>query len=358
MQIKNYVPILRPKQGELQAILELNEDTRGEITPLFDIHRISIQDAKKKKTYDDHFDKVVVNLAKYWGPESPFIFDLSAIELDTRMSDGTHPVSFFVENFLDNRMKFIISTGTDRDSEHDDAIRLAIKTKKTDRLCVRALKEDLDDPATFMEFCKTFGLAQGKIHLLVDLKYVQADELEDLSDRISTFCGEVEITKWASFVVSASGFPIDMSGIPANSTAEIPRTEFTLWKMIFDAEPLFGRKPKYSDYGLVNPVKPDMDPALVKAGGKIRYTTDGSWIVMKGHGLHKGEKYAQYKSLSLKLIKNPQYKGRDYSWGDGFVYGCAKVAEKKFGNLTTWVKVDTNHHLTFVVEQIASFGEI
>jgi hypothetical protein len=36
--------------------------------------------------------------------------------------------------------------------------------------------------------------------------------------------------------------------------------------------------------------------------------------------------------------------GRDYSFGDEYIWRCAHY-EAGTGNLGTWVEVDTNHHL-------------
>ena len=43
-----YIPIMRPKEGELKALQMLSEDTRNQITPFFDFHRPPYVKKKEK----------------------------------------------------------------------------------------------------------------------------------------------------------------------------------------------------------------------------------------------------------------------------------------------------------------------
>ncbi|RZM22580.1 MAG: hypothetical protein EOO88_28965, partial [Pedobacter sp.] len=107
----------------------------------------------------------------------------------------------------------------------------------------------------------------------------------------------------------------------------------------------------FGDYGIVHPEKPEIDPKIMRATAKIRYTMEDCWLVIKGEGLHKGDRYKQYFSLAEILASDPIFEGPDFSWGDDHVVNCSN-RNTTTGNPTTWVKVDTNHHITFVVRQL------
>lgn len=76
MAIEKYVPILRPKQGEVWAIRDLSELARNRITPFFDVHPVQIKNGKKEKSLDDHLDSILKRICKksFFGTYFPSIF--------------------------------------------------------------------------------------------------------------------------------------------------------------------------------------------------------------------------------------------------------------------------------------------
>ena len=71
MNINNYIPILKTKAGEFEAIVNLSSNTRNSITPFFDIPQIKgIRDT----AVDYYLCNIALNLVKKWGT-SPFFVD-------------------------------------------------------------------------------------------------------------------------------------------------------------------------------------------------------------------------------------------------------------------------------------------
>ncbi len=359
MSIKNYVPILRPKQGELWAIRDLSEDARKRITPFFDIHRVPIVSGKKDKSLDEHLGSIFKRLCSVWPANRVFFWDMYSIEPFERLKDGTHPVFGLGKVFSINKMTSIPTIGTDRDGPYLEAIRNLLDKGMARSICVRILADDLETPAEAFEELRVIliklKIPLSECHLLVDNKTVQETQIEDIVDMVSQFTNVGDINVWKSFTFSSGSFPVNMAGLALNSVSRVPRVELNLWKALVRAEPLIGRSPNFSDYGILNPEKPEVDAARIRAGGKIRYATKKDWIIFKGHPLHKGDKYNQYRDLSRKAIRSPEYCGIGYSWGDEYLDKCSKGAVGT-GNLPMWVRVDTNHHLTLVGEQISTLS--
>ena len=86
----------------------------------------------------------------------------------------------------------------------------------------------------------------------------------------------------------------------------------------------------------------------------IRYTIDESWLVVKGKNL-RDYSFSQFYDVCRNLIARPEYCGPAFSWGDWYINECANTREGP-GNLTTWRKVGTSHHLAFVASQIANLA--
>ncbi|MCS5707787.1 beta family protein [Candidatus Berkiella cookevillensis] len=358
---KHYTPILATKQGELNAIKALSKEALKRITPFFDIHRLFIQKEKKQKTLKEHIDKILNNLKKSWPKDQLFFIDCTNFNLEHRLDDGIHPLKYICEQLLMHGMQFVPTIGTDRDLCYIEEMKAFLDNYPKQNLCFRLLKEDFINPAETKEevniILSKLGITSKSCHLIIDFGYVAENDIDVLIEDLSQFNLYMPFNNWLTFTIASGSFPADMSGIPVNSIKTIPRVEFSLWKAVLMAYPLIGREPRFGDYSINNPNKIEIDPAKVRGSGKIRQTVEKEWLIFKGHGLHKGEKYQQYRSLSKQIVESPHYKGREYSWGDNHLFKCANNITEGPGNLTTWIAVDTNHHLTLVGEQIANFDE-
>jgi len=85
---RHYVPCLRWKQGEYQAILRLHAPTKEMVTPLIQIPEIGydFKEKKLKNTIDEHLsDFVLKKIYRKWGNSFCFV-DLNPIKPSERMT--------------------------------------------------------------------------------------------------------------------------------------------------------------------------------------------------------------------------------------------------------------------------------
>ncbi len=95
----------------------------------------------------------------------------------------------------------------------------------------------------------------------------------------------------------------------------------------------------------------------MRMSASIRYTTDEHWVVARGRNIQQYGS-SQYRDLSQRLTNMPDvFNGAEFSAGDRYMKDCADGTEG-FGNPMTWRWVGTNHHLTFVVRQLAKTFEV
>ena len=94
---------------------------------------------------------------------------------------------------------------------------------------------------------------------------------------------------------------------------------------------------------------------LVKPYAKLRYTLNENWYIDRGTAVRGRDSrgFGQFRGMCQKLIETPYYRGKEFSNGDKYIYDCANGTENT-GNLSTWVKVSVNQHLTKVVHDLAS----
>jgi hypothetical protein len=76
-------------------------------------------------------------------------------------------------------------------------------------------------------------------------------------------------------------------------------------------------------------------------------------FIERGHAFRDDGNQAQMYGLSLRLVTSAHFLGSGFSWGDDQILLCSRRVV--LGSTTLWVAIDTNHHLTFVVQEVEEF---
>jgi hypothetical protein len=77
---------------------------------------------------------------------------------------------------------------------------------------------------------------------------------------------------------------------------------------------------------------------------------------MRGEDVFKrnGLGFKQYPDWAILLSELPQFCGEGYSDGDKYIKDMS-LQSAKTGDAATWLQAGINHHITFVVHQLANF---
>ncbi len=113
------------------------------------------------------------------------------------------------------------------------------------------------------------------------------------------------------------------------------------------------RLPSFGDYAINHPKVLELDMRKVKPSATIRYTDENQWCIVKGKNV-RDYGFGQYRALSKKVLDSPYFCGKSFSWGDDYIQKCAN-GQGKTGNLMSWRRVGTNHHIEKVTRDIANF---
>lgn len=212
--------------------------------------------------------------------------------------------------------------------------------------------EDFDTEIS--DLLRHLKISEHEADLILDLRAIggvsvpaEIDHAVDLIESLP------KIDSWRSFSLCATAFPADLMGMKPQEKSWIPRTEWDLWRCLVSGKAL-PRIPVFGDYAIANPQPSEVDPRIMRPSASIRYTTDKGWIVLKGRNL-RDHGYTQFHSVSQSLVSDPDYCGPSFSWGDDYISRCANRSATT-GNLTTWRKVGTSHHLAFVADQLANLS--
>lgn len=354
----HYVPCLRWKQGEYQALLRLKDTTKSQMTPLIEIPEVGWDFENKiaAKTIDDHLEPFARRVKIKWKDRRCFV-DLKIISPSERMLDGRHPVEFVFSNLRKEKCVGIPVTGLGRDKQYQQAIRQVV-SKDENGVCLRVtleqaaksnIKKIIDD------LLSNIGVTQKDNDFILDLGAPNFIPLEGFCKVVQTIAQQLPyIERWRTLTLLGTSFPVSMAEIKGR-TEIIPRYEWKLYKKLTaNFKKADFRLPTFGDYAIAHPNVLNLDMRLVKPSASIKYTTNDEWYIIKGPNV-RDNGFEQYRGHCNGLMASPYYFGSNFSEGDLYISECANGTGST-GNLTAWRWVGTNHHLEKVILDISSFS--
>lgn len=336
-----YVPFLRWKKGEQDALRFLKEADRERMLPVADV---VLLEASRKQP------KLIAQMVKCAGEKYPIGVDLSdAYDGPVAHSDLADVCGQLMQA---NVKAWPVVRAT---AALIDLVGLAA-LKPFPAIVVRAR-----EGVTFSELDAVLdGIrkACGKtkpIYLVVDMYAVgnvdPAVKAAAVQGMVAHFCSYPTLTQ---VVIAGGSFPMTLTGMKQGINNHLVRKELAIWQAL-RAVPECSSV-VFGDYCVTNP-EPlgDLDPTKINPSAAIRYALDTQWWVIRGAGTRSAGKggMGQYNHLCDILINHPDYSGVGYSHGDDRYHFHAQVGSPP-GNLMTWRRDATNHHLTLTVRTILS----
>jgi hypothetical protein len=356
---KHYVPILKGRQGEYGALESLNRTVKSGLTPLIEIPPIQWNFVQRvpAKTIDGHLAKVATTMRKSVGLGRSFFIDLLWIPENERMEDGTLPIEWIFRAAREQDLLPIPVINLVRGNEVLNATRDIVQQDERG-ICLRIQREDFTEFPNLEEQMLTtleqVSTSVAKTDLIFDLRSIIAPRQIDVDSVIQFVESIPRLRQWRSFTITATSFPENLIGLPPSDSSILDRTEWGLWLELVRRRRELSRWPTYGDYAISHPESAEVDPRIMSASASIRYTADQSWLVLKGKSLRKSG-FEQFFGVCQDLVGRPEYSGPNFSWGDKYICDCADGMDGP-GNLTTWRKVGTSHHLAFAVRQLANLS--
>jgi hypothetical protein len=348
-----YVPILKWRQGEYQALSRLAPATKSVVTPLVEVPPIEwdFEKGKLSKTLDEHLAPLVKRLATKWG-KAPALVDFNLLGPNQLLTSGTHAIDAVFAAAASEGVNLIPVTGLGRALNHHTAVARATKAAGGN-LCVRVTLDQLGAPSTesgLLEIIeKICGTDVDHCVLVVDLGAPNFHPVAAFAKAIAARVrGFTFLDKLSLVAVGGTAFPESMTAIKMGANI-VPRSEWAFFTELRSQKSLSGIRLAFVDYGIAHPVLPAGDMRLLKPSATVRYTARDSWIIVKGDNV-RDNGFEQYEALCGEVTKSPEYTGPTYSAGD-----CSKGLAST-GNLSVWRWVGTNHHITRIARDLASLS--
>lgn len=354
-----YAPAILTRQGERLAMRELPEPVKAAITPLFVVHPIDLQPGTTEpvRSVSAHLEKLARQLRQDWG-SSPAFVDLRFIDTSKPLEDGRHPLLSFVVRCRESDLPLApVISGAQAPSYRRAAVEGASAAGTT--IALRLSPDEWANTGTplgdghLQGLLAETGREPEAVHLILDVEEIGTSSALVAAAVRPALRSLPHANQWASLTVLGTGMPVGTQEVGRDSEMHLPRREWALWRALDGAD---HRRSSFGDYVVQNPDPiSNFDPRFMDSSAQLRYTTSNSWFVVRGRGMKADDGGAeQIRTLAEKIVSDPiVYSGRDFSWGDRWLWDCVHNAGAP-GGQGVWRKVTTNHHLTFVVGQLAS----
>ena len=344
-----YVPIIKGKKNDLDAVSKLSDEVRALIKPLVEAMPVD----RKKATVEAHIEKFVNYIVKYL-PSGEMFVDFYGLSPDVTMKDGTNAIIAGF-NLLKKYGRAITPTyGLERNDDLWHQFK-AIVNYFEKGFCFRISIDDLDDKseetwAQVIERTSSMGLSPAQVDIVIDLRFVGDKDENDLKNLVIDFLAfNTNASKYRSVTVVGSSALKTVTEIKKDGVGEVTRIELGLWfALLRDVDESI--KLLFGDYGVIHPDFIDMGPNP-HINAKIRYTAGSKILYFRGHGLRRPKKdYVQYHDLAAKVCADKRYLGANVSYGDNYILQCSHKLGKT-GSPNTWVLSDMNHHVSYTARQ-------
>lgn len=355
-----YVPVLKAKMGELDALEKLTAEQKKLIMPILEVPEIAWDFVKDEpsKSVLDHVTCVAKLMEKDWD-HLPFFLDFLPNIEATPSSDGKSSFETFQSLNETKNLNFVPVVGFDRSEVYLSQVIKNGKDRKVG-LCLRAQYEDFDDgydAETYENFLKKYELKPSEVDLVIDLSTVCGERGKTIYLALRLVLSQVpHLTEWRNLIIVASSFPKNLRGVERDSIKTLTRTEWDAWKLMYEKREKIGRLPVFGDYSISNPEFAEIDPRVMDMSAAIRYSSESEWVIFKGKSIRMAS-FKQFNKLSADLVSSKYFSGEEFSVGDKEVYKYATDLEAGTGNATTWRKIGNNHHFVLVLNQLAQFSK-
>jgi hypothetical protein len=351
---RHYVPILRWKRAEWVALGNLAMSDREHVTPLLEPTPRSFA-ARNNKSMPNPADVLIKNvedIEERWG-EAPFFVDLWLLDPALRIANTVHPLEFLAEQGRNRGLTLIPVTGFRRDCDYQRAVA-SIIARDSRGACIRVFPNEVQSPnfsENLARLLDEIGIHLSDADCLLDYRIWQqtAPTITTLASVLPT------IDSWRTFTVASGAFPRDLSGFTIGQHA-LPRFDWMSWRSQISNSPIPQRLPAFSDYTIQHAVFAE-PPERANFSASIRYTSADHWVIMRGESVfqNNGPGYSQWPANAQLLCARLEYCGQQYSSGDDYIFRMA-AQTLRTGNAETWLCAGINHHMTFVIRQIANLS--
>jgi hypothetical protein len=365
--VPSHVAILKANKGELEAVRNLDDGTARKVLPLFEIGRLTDTLRERKYIRESstptmaHLNRVLDAVGKAW-PTRLAMVDGYHWPANARAENGDHVIAYMVARLRALDMSIVPVIGYDRWGNAE--YRLALQTipaRDDGQFCLRLDSSAIEDAAepkhfqdTILDIIDELELDPACCSVLLDFADISMDTMsvEKLLTLADNLIRQLQTFGFHHYAVAGCSLPTTINLAVSNRDflGAVLRKEILVWQTLRLNFP--NVIVVSGDYGVRGPTTTEIRSKYTN--GKIRHTVKKQTIVVRGHPFSDDHNYDQMHQLAAIIVKSKHFLGAGFSWGDSQILQCSQLA-RGLTDTSRWIAIDTNHHLTFVVQEVEEF---
>jgi hypothetical protein len=342
------------KAGELEGVRQLAHDVAESVLPRFIIPpKKERKDAEPLLIEIAETPDISVALAMHWRDRPALIDATYIIDEYGRDRLATWLPNMFRRAWAARVIAIPLAKLSDLGSAEIPAFRASIPERSPLKFAICVSSDELvsvELRATLFGILSSLGLSAADCAVVADFAGAELSNPMIAAPIISGALESLqEIGAWRHIIFQGTHYP---EKNPAkDGTAEIwPRNEWLAWREAVRFDPTTAEYMIFGDYAA------DCAKMVFGGGGApairhIRYATPGAWRVQRA--VKEGKDAQRMHGVYKAIANSRDFAGEGFSNADSFIANGARNPAAGPGNSTTWRQLNTTHHITQVVNDIA-----
>lgn len=239
-----------------------------------------------------------------------------------------------------------------------DAFKAAISSDDGLKFGLSILSGDMTDPNVDIRVQTVLaglGLRPSECTVIADFTDADLSEPSFVESIIRSALAQLQgLGQWKMIVFRGTHYPEKNPAKPGQTFIQ-PRNEWHAWTEAVKFDPSTAQEMVFGDFA-ADSAKIDFKAGRAQAIRHCRYTIASDWLVARGDS--EGSDYEVMKDVFERIVGSGEFSGATFSNADAYIYDVARNNSPKAGNATTWRQINTTHHITRVVADIAKVRKI
>lgn len=356
-----YVPVLRMKLGELDGLRLLQSNVADCIAPMLVVPPVKERTCGGQQALfpaGHGIPDVGGVLVKYWANRPVFI--------DPRVLfkeyGADKVVSWLPSLFSRARSQGVlaipVASLTDLERIGVSAFKSAVSTITGLKFGLRIESGDLTDPSLddrIRALMLNMALVASECSVFADFSDADLSDPSLVSPVIRAALEQLQaIGQWHLVVFLGTSYPEKNPAEPGKTIMQ-PRNEWHAWSEAVKFDPSTAEHMIFGDFAA--------DCSKIEFSGKggrpiphIRYTAASNWLIVRGEST--GSTHEIMQEVFKRIVGSGDFAGPTFSDADAYIFHVACNRTLSAGNAATWRQLNTTHHITQVVADIAKVRKI
>lgn len=346
-----YVPVLKARKGELDALGALAPHVAAAVRPLLEVTPPPTG-RKHPLTHSQHLAEVFEQVAVTWTSEDPIAIDLRLLGSGPRLDNGQTPWERTAVVLEPLRVQPVPVLDLDEDPTLDGlptegGLVLRLRSADIGLAYTAAGRSNLEDRRDAL--FSALNVQPNEVDLFLDrgdLTVAQPSAVGALG--LSPLLRWARATDYRSISLAGTSAPLDVAESVGFGDLHAERLEWDSWQLTQDEHPPV----RYADYAGF--------PSTLPAGrGRtkhpaLRYLLEERLLFMRREA-ERGSGLSDFAHLCRELVRREEYRGDEHCAGcDTIRRVTTGDATPSGGGATAWRTISVTHHLTTVTEQLSS----